>query len=135
MVPILDTSGLLAAMDSDQSLHEAAGKALAGAVGPSILSPFVLAELDYLLAERVGQEQELAFPRKVERGTYRLEPFSARNISEARAAISRHADSKLGLADASNVVLAGQYGTHDERHFRTVIGPRDLPFRLLPANL
>ena len=46
---ILDTSGLLAAIDASQRHHRAAADALRRSPGPFLLSPFVLAELDYLL--------------------------------------------------------------------------------------
>jgi len=49
-VILLDTSGLLAAIDSSQSQHAKSAAALRQATGPLLLSPFVLAELDYLLA-------------------------------------------------------------------------------------
>ena len=62
-------------------------------------------------------------------------------IIERRAG-ERHAGfGDVGLADASNVVLAEQYATRDilltldERHFRVLRGPGGLPFRLLPADL
>lgn len=137
---VLDTSGLLAAIDSDQRLHEAAREALDDARGPLLISPFVLAELDYLLATRVGNSAELALLGEVERGAYRLEPFSAADVGEARRVMERYADLGLGLADASNVVLAGRYETYDiltldERHFRLVSGPGERPFRLLPTDL
>jgi uncharacterized protein len=139
-VIVLDTSGLLAAIDSNQRLHEAAREALDDARGPLLISPFVLAELDYLLATRVGNSAELALLGEVERGSYRLEHFSATDVGEARRVIERYADLGLGLADASNVVLAGRYETYDiltldERHFRPVSGPGGRPFRLLPADL
>ena len=44
---LLDTSGLLSAIDSSQTQHEAAARALRAAGPPLLLSPFVLAELDY----------------------------------------------------------------------------------------
>ncbi len=45
----------------------------------------------------------------------------------------------VGLAEASNVVLARRHDardilTLDERHFRVLRGPRELPFRVLPAD-
>ncbi|MGH3100077.1 MAG: PIN domain-containing protein, partial [Thermoleophilia bacterium] len=46
---VLDTSGLLAALDAGQRQHEPARQVLEGDSGPLLLSPFVLAELDYLL--------------------------------------------------------------------------------------
>lgn len=137
---ILDTSGLLAALDSDQRFHAAAREALSGHGGPLVLSPFVLAEMDYLLAVRVGRSAEIALLEEVGRGAYRLEPFSAQDVIEAAEVIARYADLDLGLADASNVVLASRYGTRDvltldERHFRVLKGPSNRPFRLLPADL
>lgn len=47
-------SGLLAALDSDQPQHEQAAASLAAASPPLLLSPFVLAELDYMLLSHVG---------------------------------------------------------------------------------
>lgn len=105
-----------------------------------MLSPFALAELDYLLATRVGQRQQLALLEEVGRGTFRLEPFTNADVKSAVSVLDRYADLNLGLADASNVVIADRYGatdilTLDERHFRTVVGDSGDPFRLLPADL
>ncbi len=51
---LVDTSGLLAALDAAQRLHREAAASLAAASPPLLLSPFVLAELNLLLATRVG---------------------------------------------------------------------------------
>jgi predicted nucleic acid-binding protein len=139
-VILLDTSGLLAAIDASQRQHDAARRALAQAPPPWILSPFVLAELDYLLATRVGQSAERALLAEVGRGVYRLETFEASEIAAAERVIARHADLEIGLADASIVVLANRYGardllTLDERPFRVLPGPAGRPFRLLPADI
>ncbi len=136
---ILDTSGLLAAIDGSQRQHEAARRALEEAPPPWILSPFVLAELDYLLATRVGQAAERALLAEIGRGVYRLEALEADEVAAAERLIGRHADLEIGLADASIVVLANRYGvrdllTLDERHFRVLRGPGGRPFRLLPAD-
>lgn len=137
---LLDTSGLLAAIDASQRQHDAARRALETASAPWVLSPFVLAELDYLLAARVGQRAERALLAEVGRGVYRLEALDAGDIVEAERIIGRHADLDLGLADASLMVLANRFGvrdllTLDERHFRAVRGPGGRPFRLLPADV
>ena len=136
---LLDTSGLLAAIDASQRHHDAARRALEAAPPPWVLSPFVLAELDYLLASRVGQSAERALLAEIGRGVYRLESFDAEDVEAAERVIGRHADLDLGVADASLVVLANRYGvrdllTLDERHFRAVRGPGGRPFRLLPAD-
>ena len=57
---ILDTSGVLSAIDASQGHHRAAAAALRQAEAPRLLSVFVLAELDYLLATRVSRPAEQA---------------------------------------------------------------------------
>ncbi len=136
---VLDTSGLLAAIDSSQRFHGAARELLREVTVPLILSPFVLAELDYLLATRVGKDAELALLGEVAQDTYRLAQFSTLDLYEAKQVMERYADLDLGLADASNVVLANRHGTLDvltldERHFRVLRGTGGRPFRLLPAD-
>jgi predicted nucleic acid-binding protein len=136
-VILLDTSGLLAAIDSSQRQHAAARDALLAAQGPRLLSPFVLAELDYLLANRVGVEAELAVLDEVGRGAYQLEPMSAEDVAAARDIVDRYRDLDVGLADASIVVLAGRHATWDvltldERHFRVLRGSRGEVFTILP---
>ncbi len=135
---LLDTSGLLAALDSAQRRHNEAAASLLEATPPLLLSPFVFAELDYLLATRVGEAARTSLLREVERGAYRLVPFSAAEVGEARAIIERHADLRVSLADASIAVLAARHKTQDvltldERHFR-VLTANAQPFRLLPAD-
>ena len=136
---LLDTSGLLAALDASQRQHAAAVAALRAADPPWALSPFVLWELDYLLATRVGQAAERALLDEIGRGVYRLETFDAAEVAAAERVIGRHAALEIGVADASIVVLAERYRvrdllTLDERHFRTLRGPGGRPFRLLPAD-
>ncbi len=136
---LLDTSGLLSAIDRSQRHHDAARRALEAAAPPWILSPFVLAELDYLLATRVGQDAERALLGEVGRGVYRLESLDAADIEAAERLIGRYRDLEIGLADASVVVLANRYGvrdvlTLDDRHFRAMRGPGGRPFKLLPAD-
>jgi uncharacterized protein len=136
-VIVLDTSGLLAAIDGSQRQHAVAAAALKAARPPFVLSPFVLAELDYLLATRVGQEAELALLDEVARGAYRLEPFGAGDVAAAREVLVRYADLEIGLADASIVVLAERHGvadvlTLDRRHFEALRGPAGRAFRILP---
>jgi predicted nucleic acid-binding protein len=136
---LLDTSGLLAAIDRSQRRHAVAAAAVRAHPGPYLLSPFVLAELDYLVSTRVSQAASLALLAQVAGGVYRLEPMAAADVEAAAGVIARYADLSLGLADASLVVLAERHGTHDlltldERHFRAVRGPGGRPFRILPAD-
>ena len=136
---LVDTSALLSAMDTDDPDQRRTAAALRSSRGPRLLSPFVLAELDYLLARRVGPSAARRLLDEVIRGAYRLEPFDADDIRRAAAIIDRYRDLDLDLADASIVVLAERHGidsvvTLDERHFRAVLGPGGRPFRILPAD-
>ncbi len=136
---LLDTSGLLAALFSDQRRHRDCAAALAAATSPLVLSPFVLAELDYLVGRLAGSAAELELLAEVGREAYWLAPFGAADVELARHVIARFPDLEIGLADASIVVLAERLGaadllTLDERHFRVLPGPRGRPFRLLPAD-
>ncbi len=136
---LLDTSGLLAAIDGKQGQHEAAARSLRAARAPLLLSPFVLAELDYLLATRVGLDAELALLGEVARGAYQLATFSADDVTAASEVMERYRTLELGLADASIVVLAERHGitdvlTLDERHFRAITLATGKAFRVLPLD-
>lgn len=135
---LLDTSGLLAALDSAQRAHAEAARSLLAATGPLLLSPFVMAELDYLLSKRVGEQARLGLLAEVARGAYEIQPFSGADVQAAQAVIERYADLAISLADASIVVLAVRAKTQDvltldERHFR-VLQANGKPLRVLPAD-
>lgn len=107
--------------------------------GPYVLSPFVLAEMDYLLATRVGAAAQKALLEDVGAGRFRLELFASSDVERALNLMKRFADLDIGLADASVVVLAERHAvrevlTLDERHFRALRGFDGKPFRLIPAD-
>ena len=136
---LLDTSGLLSAIDASQRYHAECAAALSKASPPLLLSPFVLAELDYLVSRHVGSVAQIALLDEVARGAYQLEPFGAADVAAAKDVLARYPKLRIGLADASLVVLAERHRTRDiltldERHFRAlrVRGRRRL--RLLPFD-
>jgi predicted nucleic acid-binding protein len=138
-VILLDTSGLLPVLDRSEPRHAACAGVVQAADVPLLLSPFVLAELDYLLGSRVGARAQIALLDEVVRGAYRLEPFGPSDVVLARKVMARYATLPLRLADASIVVLADRYGTKDiltldERHFRVVRTSDRRRFRLLPVD-
>ena len=136
---VLDTGGLYAALDANEALHGRAVAALVAATPPRILSPFVLAELDYLIASRVGHQAQMALIDEVARGAYQLELFSSEDVGHTKRIMERYTDLRIGLADASVVVLANRHRTlellcTDERHFRVLRGSGGKPFRLRPFD-
>ena len=137
---ILDTSGLLAATDASARTHALSAAALRVSEPPRCLSPFVLAELDYLLTTRVSRVAARRLLDEVAGGAYRLEAFGVADVAQAVAILERYQDLDLGLADASIVVLAERYETRDiltldERHFRALRDSRGRSFRILPSDL
>lgn len=136
---LLDTSGLLSAVDASQRFHRECVQALHAAQPPLLLSPFVLAELDYLLAKHLGSAAQEALLAEVARGAYQLEAFTADDVSRASEVIRRLPGQNIGIADASIVVLAERHGVTtvlslDERHFRALRIDRRKRFRILPAD-
>jgi predicted nucleic acid-binding protein len=136
-VIILDTSGIIAALFPDQNRHEECAQALLTAEPPRILSPFVLAEVDYLIAKFADMQTELSFLEDVERGAYELASFTHHDLAAARKIIAKYASLRLGVADASIVVLANRYDTTsvltlDTRHFRAIRLDGRKSVRVLP---
>jgi hypothetical protein len=139
-VILLDTSGLLAALDESQRYHGECVAALREGARPLLLSPFVLAELDYLLMRHIGHRAQTALLEEVARGAYRLEPFDANDVARAKEVLEKYADLGVGLADASLVVLAERHGvaeilTLDQRHFRAMRFAGRKQFRILPLDM
>lgn len=133
---IADTSGLLAAFNTAEPSHASAQRALRSASGV-VVSPFVVAELDYLVATRSGIDAELAILRELAGGAYELPHMTADDLSGAAAIVEKYRDHDIGVTDASIVLLANRYNTKqllslDHRHFsvaRPIGGGR---FTLLP---
>lgn len=137
---LADTSAVLQLASTTAQRHGDVVRAVAGLDGPFLLSPFVLAELDYMLGSRHGQAQQLALLREVADGAYELAEFGRAEVEAAATVMTKYEDLRVGLADASLVVLAEKHATidvltFDHRHFRAMRGPAGRPFRLLPDDL
>lgn len=122
---IVDTSALLAYFDRDEPDHIAVVRALETTSEPLVVSPYVVAELDYLVASRLGVSAELAVLRELAGGAWDLPSFSTEDLADASSILERYADQAIGAADASNIVLAARYRTRtiatlDRRHFDVV---------------
>lgn len=136
---LLDTSGLLSALDESQRYHHECADLLGKASPPLLLSPFVLAELDYLLMRHIGRRAQAALLEEVARGAYQLELFGAADVARAKEVVEKYADLEIGLADASIVVLAERHAvtevlTLDQRHFRAMRIERRKRFKVLPFD-
>lgn len=135
---IVDTSALLAFFDASEPDHDAVSAALAAA-DALVVSPYVVAELDYLVATRHGVDDELAVLDELASGAWDLAAFDEEELRRARGVIASYRDQEIGVADASIVVLAERYRTRaiaslDRRHF-DVLRPLDgAHFEVLPRR-
>lgn len=137
---LADTSAVLQLASSTGLRHADVLRVVSELDGPFLLSPFVLAELDYMLGSRHGQAQQVALLTEVVEGAYELAEFDRSDVEAAADVMKRYEDLRVGLADASIVVLAEKHATadvlsFDYRHFRAMRGPGGRPFRLLPDDL
>ena len=135
---VCDTSGLIAYFAASDAYHANVTDAIEADPGPFTVSPYVIAEVDYLLATRRGVPEELAAVRELSSGAWELPAFGADDVREAASVIERYSDQNIGLADASLVVLAARYRTDrlltlDHRHFQVVRTSSGKPFTLLPG--
>ena len=126
---IADTSGLIAFFSESGHQHERVASWLDKNDDVMVVSPYVMAELDYLVATRKGVDAELAVLAELSGGAYELATMPTEDVVTAQRVIGRYRDLGVGLADASMVVLAQRYGTRtiltlDHRHF-SVLRPLD----------
>ncbi len=134
---VADTSGLLAYFNDREPTHDAVVQIVADERDPLFVSPYVVAELDHLVATRIGVDAELTLLAELSSGGYELASFDAADLRAITDVIERNRDQQIGVADAGNVVLAQRFGTRtiltlDHRHFdvlRPLSGGR---FRVVP---
>jgi predicted nucleic acid-binding protein len=124
---IVDTSALLAYFDANEPDHDAVVRVIEESDEPLVVSPYVIAELDYLVATRVGVDAEVAVLAELAGGAWELPAFAVPDLEQAASVIKKYRDQQIGAADASNVVLADRFQTRtvatlDRRHF-TVLRP------------
>ncbi len=139
MALVVDAGPLYAQANASDPRHEAVRRVLLAERGPLVTTEFVAAEADYLILDRLGVDVEIAFARDLEAGTFLVDCLRADELRTARVLTERYRDLRLGLADASLIVLADRYRTNriltfDERAFRAVVPIRGGTFTILPAD-
>ena len=139
---IIDTSGYLVSTIARHPLHEAVRDLLDRAEQPPIISPLVMAEIDYMVLDKAGVDAEIDVIDDLTSGAYDMPDLDLDDLRSARHLVAKHRDLKIGLTDAVIAVLAERFGTNeilttDQRHFRAItpLSRRYVAFRLLPFDL
>ena len=139
MALIVDAGALYAQADAEEPRHEAVARILVTEREALVTTELAVAESDYLILTRLGVGVELAFLEDLAVGTYIVECLTRDELRTAREVVELYRDLRLGLADATLVVLAHRYGTRriltfDERAFRSVAPLQGGRFTVLPAD-
>ncbi len=139
---ICDTSGLIAAYDETDPAGPTVRELLDAEAGALIVSPFVLAEVDYMILTRSGIQAELVLLDDLADGVYQVAEFTPADADRTAHLTRQYADLKLGIADAHTMSLTqpDRYATKriltfDHRHFRAVKPQHGGVFTVLPADL
>ncbi|MGH7692519.1 MAG: type II toxin-antitoxin system toxin ribonuclease C26 [Candidatus Dormibacteria bacterium] len=108
--------------------------------GPFAVSPYVVAELDYLLATRRRVDADVAVLDQLTGGARELLSINSADLRDVPALVDLCRDQEIGIADASLVMLANRYRTNrmptlDLPHFRVVRKVDGRAFTVLPEQL
>ena len=130
----LDTSGVLALLNRRDPDHHRARSALLEDPGPYVVPAGILAEVAYMIEQRLGLPVLDLFLADLESGAYTLECGEG-DLPRIRGLVRRYADLPLGFADAAVVACAERRGgrvlTLDVRGFGVV--SREGTISILPA--
>jgi predicted nucleic acid-binding protein len=123
MTIVVDTSAIVALFDESYREHTPLARIIDKAEERLVVSPMVVAEADYMLHTRLGSRAARDFASDVAGGAYELAEWTSNHHAAALAVTARYGDDYVGVADASNVVIADRERTDrimtlDQRHFR-----------------
>lgn len=129
----LDTSGILAALNSTDQNHAHARAALEGERGPVIVPVGILAEVGYMIEIDLGADALRKWLTYVMDGWLTLDCGES-DIERIIALLERYDDLNLGFADACTIACAERNGgrvlTFDRRDFPVVA--REKTITLVP---
>ena len=136
---IVDTTVLLSFFNRKEPAHAAVSVMIDTADEALVVSPYVLAELDYFLLTRSGVQRELVALRELLQPAWEIAKVTDAHLAQAADLIEKYADEKIGLTDAVNIVLASEYRTRriatlDHRHFRVLRLLDGNPVEILPRQ-
>lgn len=135
---VADTSALYALFDVRDRHHEVLLEHYKGSPQSWLLPWAILAEVDHLVATRLGTAQERTFLADLAAGAWAVDWGEPADLVRASAIARRHGALKLGLVDCVVMATAERLeadaiATLDVKHF-SAVRIRGQP-RLLPRDL
>ncbi|MEZ4500412.1 MAG: PIN domain-containing protein [Thermomicrobiales bacterium] len=119
----LDSSALLAMLDSSDEHHASVVAEIRHDRGPLIVPVAIMSEVAYFVERDLGQRALEALVRDIVEGSFLLD-YVESAWTRILELVRRHSDMELGLADASVIECAERHGsrvlTLDRRHLGVV---------------
>ena len=138
---LVDTGPLVAALNRRDPQHQACRKLLDSRSGELLVTPYVVAEVCWMVSSRIGALAEANVVEAVAAGELRQVVLADEELRRTAELLRRYADlhggQGLSVADASVIAVAehrriSEIATLDVTDF-TVVRPSHLPhFTLLP---
>ena len=129
---ILDTSAVYAYLNRDDANHVRAADAIDKVSGPLVIPALVMAEIAYLVEQRLGTHVLVAFLDDIIRHAFLID-YLEQDFARIRDLIERYRNLPLGFADAAVIASAERRGsrvlTFDFRLFSVVA--RERTFEML----
>jgi hypothetical protein len=121
-VIVVDTGVLYAFFVASDPAHSESRTLLESETEGIVVSPYVVSELDHFIAKKFGPQAEVRVLDALTSGVFELPDFGPVDVIACARILESYPDQRIGITDASLVVLADRYGTrrigtYDRRHF------------------
>ena len=136
---VVDTGVLYAFFIAADPAHAEARELLEGETEGIVVSPYVISELDYFITKKFGPRAEVHVLDALASGGFELPIMGPVDVIACARILESYPDHRIGITDASLVVLADRYatrriGTYDRRHFSFLRPLSGGWFDLLPSR-
>jgi len=134
---VVDAGQLYAYVDADDAHHARSLTFLTGHPGSLVIPQLVIAEVAYLVQQRLGTRSELLLLSDLVSGAFITEPVAVSDWPRIGELVAQYRDFPLGTTDASVIACAERLGvtavaTTDVRHFAAVRPRHTEAFEILP---
>jgi hypothetical protein len=136
-VIIVDTSALLAMHDPREKSHLELRKIAQSRKQELIISPYVVAEFDYMISKANSADFSLRALNNLLIAPFELVQLTTVDFITATEVMAKYQDLNIGITDASLIALAARFETSkimtlDRRHFSAMKLLSGKPVQMIP---
>ena len=135
---IVDTSALLAMHDTREKSHLELRKIAQSRKQELIVSPYVVAEFDYMISKANSSDFSLRALNNLLIAPFELVQLTTEDFIKATEVMEKYQDLSIGVTDASLIALAARFETSkimtlDRRHFSAMKLLSGKPVQVIPS--